>query len=390
MNAIAIIPLLLALWMPLQAMEDASPLPAADMLPETPTLPDPFLKPDGGRVADAGEWPQQRAWLKRLIQHYGYGFLPSSMPVVARETSSRHDDGLKAILRTVELSSGTGLRFTVDIAIPDGEGPFPAIVVGDRCWKGLTEAIRSEVVGRGYILAEFDRTEIVPDKDGREDGLYTLIPDREAGAVIAWAWGFHRVIDHLLTLPVVDGKHLAVTGHSRGGKAALLAGALDERIALTAPNNSGCGGAGCLRALHGKCETLPLVLRRFPWWFSPRLAAFADQVPRLPFDMHTLKALVAPRALLSTEGLGDLWANPHGTQVTHQAARMVYDFLGVGDRIGIAFREGGHAHGLEDWRTLLDFADVQFFGRKHGRRFDALAFPDDGKRWFGWTIPASR
>jgi hypothetical protein len=99
---------------------------------------------------------------------------------------------------------------------------------------------------------------------------------------------------------------------------------------------------------------------------------------------------VAPRALLSIEGLGDLWANPPGTQITYQAAKVVYDYLGVGDRIGIVFRDGEHAFKLDDWRTLLDFADLQFFGKKVARRFDALAFPDNSTRCFTWTAPAGR
>jgi hypothetical protein len=165
-------------------------------------------------------------------------------------------------------------------------------------------------------------------------------------------------VDYLETLPEADKTRIAVTGHSRGGKAALLAGALDERIALTAPNNSGCMGAGCTRVPHDG-ESLERIASVFPYWFSTRLAEFVGRETRLPFDQHSVKALVAPRALLSTEGLEDRWANPDGAQLTHDAAKPVFDFLGASDKIGIVFRPGGHGHTPEDWTTLLDFADRQ-------------------------------
>ena len=107
---------------------------------------------------------------------------------------------------------------------------------------------------------------------------------------------------------------------------------------------------------------------------------------RLPFDQHTVKALIAPRALLSTEALGDLWANPKGTQQTYTAAKEVFNFLGASDRIGIVFRPGKHEQNADDWNALLDFADQQFFGKKVNRRFDALAFPD-AEKGYSWKAP---
>jgi hypothetical protein len=243
------------------------------------------------------------------------------------------------------------------------------------------------VIRRGYALAEFNREEVAPDGPQRQ-GIYAAYPHYDGGRLSAWAWGFHRVCDYLLTRPEIDPQKIAVTGHSRGGKAALLAGATDTRIALTAPNNSGCGGAGCYRFMGPQSEDIGAIVSRFPYWFHPRFAAFVGQVERLPFDQHTLKTLVAPRALLSTEALGDLWANPSGTQITHLAAKEVYAFWGAESRIGIWFREGGHAHNLQDWSALLDFADRQFRGDVSARRFDRLAFPDD-RSGFSWRSPGA-
>ncbi|HEX2948441.1 MAG TPA: acetylxylan esterase [Armatimonadota bacterium] len=209
------------------------------------------------------------------------------------------------------------------------------------------------------------------DKTTQHDtGLHATFPDDDFGALAGWAWGYHRVVDLLQQLPYIDATRIAVTGHSRGGKTALLAGATDERIALTVPNNSGCGGAGCYRFVDDGGEHLEDILRQFAFWFSPRLAEYLHREDELPFDQHSLKALVAPRALLCTEALGDHWASPRGTRLTHDATRDVYRFLNAEHRIGIWYREGGHAQRLPDWEVLLDFADVQFYGKPATRNYD--------------------
>jgi hypothetical protein len=216
--------------------------------------------------------------------------------------------------------------------------------------------------------------------------LYVVHPGHTFSALSAWAWGYHRCIDHLVTRDDVRHDQIAITGHSRGGKAVLLAGATDERVALTAPNNSGCGGAGCYRWQGSGSETLSDILRAFPYWFGPQLHTYIDRESSLPFDGHSLKALVAPRALLSTEALDDLWANPSGTWQTHRAAREVYKFLGAEEQIGIWFRAGEHLHGLSDWRACLDFADWRLRDKAPSYAFDANPFPNM-RPAFKWTAP---
>ena len=143
---------------------------------------------------------------------------------------------------------------------------------------------------------------------------------------------------------------------------------------MTSANDSGCGGAGCFRIQGPNSETLADILRNFPFWFAPGLKEYIGKEHLLPFDQHSLKALVAPRALLTTEALGDPWANPTGTWQTHAAAKEVYRCLDVPQRIGIWYREGGHQHGLADWTALLDFADWQFRGKQPATRFDSNPF----------------
>jgi hypothetical protein len=347
--------------------------------PDTP-LPDVF-KLGGPRAVSVEDWRRLRQAWQDVILDIQYGRLPPA-PGFTRgvELHSHPVERLGGARHTqYRLITGPDRRFEflLDLLSPPGPGPFPAVISGDACWRYVADDIALDVIGRGCHLAQFNRVEIVPDTPGdqRAAGLYLVHPEGDYGALAAWAWGYHRCVDFLATLPFVDAARIAVVGHSRGGKAALLAGATDERIALTAPNNSGCGGAGCYRRQGPDSETLSDIVSRFPYWFSPRFKERAGREAELPFDQHCLKALVAPRALLSTEALGDLWANPSGTWQTHRAAREVYRFLGTPDRIGFWFRAGGHSHGREDWAALLDFADWQWAGKPPARRFDADPFP---------------
>jgi len=363
--------------------------PSVDQLPAIAELPDPFLRPDAKRVQTKEEWPQQRKELLARLLHYEYGPLPPlAGKVTAQELSAKDFEPRLAVEKQYLLKMGpeNAVQTHLFLTIPTLEkGPFPVVVTGDLGWGRVKPNIIRRVVERGYILAEFSRVEIAPD-NAEKKGVYAAYPDYQGGRLAAWAWGYHRVVDFLLTLDIVNKTHVAVTGHSRGGKTALLAGATDERIALTVPNNSGCGGAGCYRLQADKSEDIAAITKNFPFWFAPHFTDFIGKIDRLPFDQHTVKALVAPRALLSTEALGDLWANPKGTQQSYAAAKEVFDFLGAGDRMGIVFREGKHEQNADDWNVLLDFADKQFFGKKVERRFDALAFPEAAKG-YSWKAP---
>jgi dienelactone hydrolase len=362
--------------------------PTVDKLPAIAELPDPFLRADGTRLKKAEDWPQQRKALLAAILHYEYGPLPPVTDrVIAKEFGSKRIEAPGATEKELLFLMGPhhAIQTHVILTIPDGKGPFPAIIRGDLGWGRVAPPIVAQIVKRGYILADFSRVEIAPDSAERK-GVYEAYPDYQGGRLAAWAWGYHRVLDYLSTLDVVDKKHIAVTGHSRGGKTALLAGATDERIALTVPNNSGCGGAGCYRLQADKSEDIAAITKNFPFWFTPQFRDFIGKIDRLPFDQHTVKALVAPRALLSTEALDDRWANPKGTQQSHAAAKEVYDFLGASDRIGIVFRPRGHEQNADDWNALLDFADRQFLGKKVERRFDELAFTDASKG-YSWKAP---
>jgi hypothetical protein len=345
-------------------------------------LQNPFLMRDGSVVRSPREWGARRQEILDLVVATEYGGLPPVPERTVGEELHRHEverfDKARHLQFRLRTGPGLTVSFILDLLVPQRTPPFGVTLVGDGCWLGPRDEIALAVVRRGYVLAWFNRVELAQDdyRMDRSSGVYAAHPGMGFGAIAAWAWGFHRCVDFLCTCGFVDPLRIAVTGHSRGGKAALLAGATDDRIGLTAPNGSGCGGAGSFLRLGPGSETLADILGAVPYWFAPDLKEYVGNEASLGFDQHFLKALVAPRPLLSTEALGDHWANPSGTWQTHDAAREVYRFLGAADRIGIHYRQGGHDHALDDWIALLDFADWHFEGARPARRFDASPFPD--------------
>jgi hypothetical protein len=244
-----------------------------------------------------------------------------------------------------------------------------------------------EVIGRGYALATFYCGDVAPDDKEAYRGVFphymkpgqTKPGPHDWGAVAAWAWGLSRAVDYLVTDKDIDGGRIAVVGHSRLGKAAIVAGAFDDRIALVIPHQAGCGGTAPSRGKVG--ESVQRINTSFPHWFDAEFKNFNEQPERLPFDQNGLLALVAPRPILFTNATGDTWANPEGQFQVLQAAEPVYRLLGAGgldarsmpevntlvdSTLGYHIRPGKHSMGREDWAVFLKYAD-KHLGRSPSR-----------------------
>jgi len=225
----------------------------------------------------------------------------------------------------------------------------------------------------GYGLATVYCGDFAPDDPGHvNEGLLAFYktagtPDTRGGAVSAWAWGLSRAMDILTALPDVDAGAVAVTGHSRLGKAALWAGVCDERFAMIISNESGCTGAALARRRIG--ERLVHINDHFPHWFAKRYHTFDEREQDLPIDQHQLLALVAPRALYVSSAVEDLWADPRGEYLALVAAAPAWNLrLPVGSppaddplligNLGYHIRSGPHDITPYDWLQQLVFAEL--------------------------------
>jgi hypothetical protein len=361
-----------------------------DSFPAVEELPDPFRFQDGRRVRTLEDWRQRREEMRELILRYEYGHVPPAPGNVRmdEELESQLGDDGEVLHKVMRLTMGpeNKIATTLHLYIPQtGTGPYPVVLrfgTDDKCAQMINR--------RGYAYACFEHRDLDPDTEGYDvpGPAQTAYPEYDWGSLAVWAWGASRVLDYLVTVPDVNGKQVVITGHSRTGKAALLAGMLDERFALVVPNGSGCGGAGSYRNAGKGVETLELITlpSRFKSWFQKDFSRFAGQESRLPFDQHFMRALVAPRPVLSTDGLHDRWANPPGTQAVWMAAQPVFDFLGVSQDNRCHFRPGGHNQRPEDYEVLLDVADHYFRGKDVATDLSTLSEPDLKPTW-SWKAP---
>ncbi len=364
-------------------------------------LPDPFAFPGAPRILSREEWPGCSAAWRDLILDMEYGGMPPKPESVEVETLSHshvwHWPGAPKLwsYRVHCRGGARAFSFCVKILFPSTPGPFPAIVNGDGCWWYLSEDMLRGALDRGCAVVLFNRTEMVedlgyvevPDKHTRSGGLYEVYPGLTFGAVAAWAWGYHRCVDLLAGLPFIDQARIAVTGHSRGGKTTLVAGATDDRITLVNDNASCAGGSAVFRYVGNGGETLDII-NAYPSWFGTGLKPYLGREGDLPFDQHCLLAAIAPRPLLLTYAGDDRWSNPEGMVQCAWASGEVYRFLGCPENLAFHLRPGAHSHSLEDWKVLLDFIGWKWSGTPPTAPYNAHPY-EHLQPAFAWKAPGA-
>lgn len=375
-------------------------------------LPDPLIAANGRIVRNAKDWRHRRAELIGLFEANIYGIAPRPLRqryivdeqdpaalgglAVRRQVTILLDGRRDGPQMRVLLYLPAAARGRVPVFVgPNFHGnqavhPDPAIHI-TPAWVTPAPGIRKgsatlhsrgidtsewpveAILKAGYGVATYFTGDLYPDGDNKAaesiQPFFGTSPSdpQHWGAIATWAWGLSRVYDYLATDRAVDPRRVIVFGHSRYGKAALWAGAHDERFAMVIANNSGEGGAALYRRNFG--ETIRVMNN---YWFAPRFKTFAERENELPVDAHMLIALVAPRPVYIASATQDWWADPKGEFLAAKGADPVYRLLGAGgleaqespppdrsirSRIGYHIRTGPHALTASDWSHFIAFAD---------------------------------
>ncbi|WP_205748111.1 SGNH/GDSL hydrolase family protein [Dyadobacter luticola] len=398
--------------------------PALGLSPQAATaFPDPLLFNNGQKLTSAKQWPARREEILQIMTTEMYGTSPGKPKNMRFEVfdNDRKALGGKATRKQVTIhikEKDREASFDLLIYIPNKvKHPVPAImginfvgnqaVIADpgikltRAWVEnskmfpcgkdgkATEGCRGvnasqwaveEILDQGYALVTMYREEIASDRKEEmfKTGVHALYPeyqDREDNfsTMAAWAWALSRGMDYLETDKDIDRKKVAVFGFSRLGKAALWAGATDQRFAMVLSNESGAGGGKQFRRHIG--EDIQRLCTVFPHWYAKSFRKYMGKDKELPFDQHFVMALIAPRPVYLATAEEDRNADPRGEFETAKASDATYKFLGtkgfegttfpalnqpVYGQIGFHIRPGGHDVTNFDWIQFLNFSNLHF------------------------------
>ena len=381
-----------------------------------PRLPNPLVLNNGKPVASATIWrTRRRPELFELFDREILGRVPANLPAIRWQvvsTTQGSDAGIttvtKHLIGHADNSAYPALTVNIlaDLVLPaDAHKPVPVVleISFDKYpidpahplkLPSPTESLptwKQQVLAKGWGYALLYPTSFQADSGaGLTQGIIGLANHGEPrklddwGTLRAWAWGVSRLMDYLETDPAVDAHHVAVEGHSRFGKTALVAMAYDPRFAVAYLSSSGTGGAKLFRRHYGE-QMENLAATSEYHWMAGNYLRYSELKPKevtpadLPVDMHELIALCAPRPVFIGGGTlegGDGWADVRGTFSAEVAAGPVYKLLGkrplsddkgpteafpavgtalIAGDLGFRQHSGGHTP-LPNFPTFLNFA----------------------------------
>jgi len=378
-----------------------------------PNLPDPLVLNNGKKVTSAKVWWNQRR--PEIVERFDreiYGRVPKNVPKVKWEvarTKNEMNGDIPVITKELNghVDNSSYPEVVVDIRVSlstpaDAKGPVPVImefgggapIGGGRGTPGSAAKAapkqpvgltgpswQQQVLAKGWGYAQISTNSIQADNGaGLTQGIIGLVnkgqprqPD-DWGVLRAWAWGASRALDYFETDQAVDAKQVGIEGHSRWGKATIVAMAYDQRFAVAYVSSSGEGGAKLHRRNWGELVENVAATSEYHW-MAGNFLKYAGPLHwnDMPVDSHELVAMCAPRPVFLSAGAtnGDGWVDAKGTFLASVGAGPVYRLLGKKD-MGttefpaietplidgdIAFRQhsGGHTPG-PNWPTFITFA----------------------------------
>jgi hypothetical protein len=399
-----------------------------------PNLPDPLTLKNGQKVTTAAVWKnRRRAELLEDFQREIYGRTPKTPKVTWSVVNTATGNGelptvTKQLLGKVDNSAYPSIRVEMQATLTtpaNATGPVPVIIIfggggftppdgspipnpcappggfgaraggpgggragGPPAPSGPTW--QQQLLAKGWGYANLNTGSVQADCGaGLTSGIIGLVNKGQPrsledwGALSAWGWGASRLLDYFETDTSVDAKRVGIQGHSRSGKAALVAMAFDERFAIGYISSSGQGGAKLHRRKYG--ETIENVANTFYHWMAGNYLKYTARWDTMPVDSHELIALCAPRPVFLSAGnnpgplnpdgtvpVNDAWVDAKGSFLAAVGAGPVYRLLGKKDlgstefpAIGTAlidgdlgFRQHTAGHTPEPtWPTFIEFAE---------------------------------
>src|SRR3989339_24129 len=326
--------------------------PDFDTMPYIPMPPDPLMLNEGTAnatpVTTTAQWNEKRAWIKTEVQKWITGTVPP-FPTNISYSSGRL------------TFSGTNGSVSIPISI-SGSGNVPVVILANNWGDNPAGAATS----RGWIACTYNAT---PSDSGGTNSISQNIKSAYPGYTfsdltrLAWAAGviakwFATTSTYNIKKDSNGKPMIGVTGHSRCGKIALLAGAFSDDITASAPNCGGTGGENLWRYTTSRFTTEPIggiTGGEYHDWFYKRIRFFIGRETKLPVDMNSIQALCAPRGLILTNAANDIGGNAWGVEASYHSVQKLYKFLGVENKVGVFLRWGDHGYPTESINQNYNF-----------------------------------
>jgi hypothetical protein len=352
-------------------------------------LPDPFTRLNGTRISSVSDWTCRREEILQLAQKYIYGTKPAKPASVTGTVSSTNI--------TVNVSNnGKSASWSAGVQLPStGSGPFPAVIV-----YGGSGVDTSTILNSGAAVINYNPYNVGAEGTARDQdtgAFYTLYgPSDSTGLLMAWAWGVSRIIDVIEQSGgnVLKADDTGVSGCSRFGKGAFVAGVFDQRIPLTMPVESGTDGVPIYRGIPGESGSQPLsnAYGEQPW-VGDAFSQFNGNPSTLPTDTHEMVGMVAPRGLFIMENPHIDWLGARSGSVAALGGAEVYKALGAGNNISYIsdVANGTHCAVRPEWQAPMQ-QSIKFFLENTGTppavfRISSLK-QGTLSQWRNWTTPA--
>ena len=291
-------------------------------------------------------WPGRRAEIARLVENEWVGRIPPGAAELTIDWTRDIDaDGSEHWRGLLAPGDTEGPAIDAVVTLPEGTGPVPVVIGYTYIWPpgfrlpGPPQpSLREAALARGWGHVAYRPTLLQADDLGKiSEGVIGLAGwprgEHDWGALRAWGWGASRLREALGVHPRIDAQRIALAGHSRFGKAVLVAAAFDHAFADALVSSSGAGGAKLMRRDFGeRIENMADPYASI--WYAPRIRHYAGRasVADWPVDAHMLIALRAPRPLMIATGRaeqGDGWTDPHGQWLATLSARAAWRVTGA-------------------------------------------------------------
>ncbi len=326
-------------------------------------IPDFFVN-DGKKITSVSQWEIYRQELKELFLREEYGRLPEKIEPTVTVERDWVDFAGKAIWDNVYFTfekNGKAHTVKAGLILPKDKENVP-VFLSINFQKEIPNKYLpvEEIIDTGFGVFAFCYEDVTSDDGDFTNGLCALFEEEgrcEFGKISLWAYFASICMDYLCTRKEVDKDNVAIIGHSRLGKTALLCSALDERFKLTCVNNSGCCGASISRGKVKENETIEKITEVFPFWFCHSFKQYVNNEDKLPFDQHMLLALVAPRYLVVGGAKEDVWADNEGQHLSCAMAVPAWELYEKGSankKISYYERAGTHFLSRTDWIIYME------------------------------------